>query len=357
MSNPYYQIYDGEIFVKSRCIWHENTLMDFFRSLLISQGYAAKDGSNKIFTKGRHTVIVCLVDDFSSCSSDYNISLPYLFNKDTLVITDNCVTVPTQFDVLRLPSSFYGIYAHEPDTKEWEPDRRFGLSVNRLDAKRIQLFLEIALRTWLAKTSFDELDYINFNCWSWDGDNTTPTGLKENFINQYNNLEPQYQKAFSEVFQIYSKQMPLYNHKLTTEEAHLKSWLNIVAETYSSDCNVALSEKMFRALCLPAPWVTWSGKYTVAHLRSLGFDTLNDLIEHKYDSAIELKTAGWGDKLTDFVFECIDTVNKFNQSDFSRLQSRCNEAAIHNRKLLADMQKAWPSDFAAWLPGFLDRLK
>lgn len=357
MSDPYHQIYDGEIFVKSQCIWHENTLMDFFRSLLIGQGYTAKDGSNKVFAKGQHTVVVCLVDDFSSCSTDYNIALPYLFNKNTLVITDNCVTVPTQYQVLRLPSSFYGIYAHVPETADWEPDRRFGLSINRLDAKRMQVFLEIALRTWLAKTAFDKLDYINFNCWSWDGDNTTKEGLKANFRKQYSELEEQYQKAYSEVNQIYSKQMPFVNHDMTPDQAHHRAWLNIVCETYSSDCNVALSEKIFRALCLPAPWVTWAGKYTVAHLRSLGFDTLHDIIDHKYDSAIELKTATWGDKLTDFVFESIDIVNRFQQKDQARLKTRCIEAAEHNQKLLAEMQKAWPGDFAAWLPTLLDKLK
>ena len=152
--------------------------------------------------------------------------------------------------------------------------------------------------------------------------------------------------------------VPFINFSGDLDQAIVDSQFSLVIETYFDwPDTIAFSEKIFRALCLPAPWITWAGKYTVAHLRSLGFDTLHDIIDHKYDSAIELKTATWGDKLTDFVFESIDIVNRFQQRDQARLKSRCIEAAEHNQKLLAEMQHSWPRDFANWLPGLLDKLK
>ena len=112
MVDLYHAIYENEIFKKSNCIWHENTLLDFFRSNLIALGYTAVDPSNKVWKRGDKTVVACLVDDFSTCSTNYSTSLPYLFDKDTVVITDNRINVPTQYQVCQLPSSFYGIYAH-----------------------------------------------------------------------------------------------------------------------------------------------------------------------------------------------------------------------------------------------------
>ena len=146
MTDPYHEIYTGEIFQTSQCIWHENNLLDFFRSNLISLGYQSVDGNNKVWRRGNQTVVVCLVDDFTTCSENYSLSVPYLFDTNTVVITDNRVNVPTQYRVCQLPASFYGIYAHTPAVNTWQPDRRFCFAVNRMDHKRMLMFLEMRLR-------------------------------------------------------------------------------------------------------------------------------------------------------------------------------------------------------------------
>jgi hypothetical protein len=38
------------------------------------------------------------------------------------------------------------------------------------------------------------------------------------------------------------------------------------------------------------------------------------------------------------------------------LQQRCQQAAEHNRKLLQDMQRAWPGDFQQWQQTLLTQL-
>ena len=360
MTDLYHQIYQGEIFQKSQCIWHENTLMNFFRSNLLSLGYEPLNDNNKVYQRGTRQVVICLVDDFSTCSTNHNTSLPYLFDKDTVVITDNYITVPTQYQVCQLPPSFFGIYNHTPSDAKWNPDRRFNFSVNRLDTKRMLVLLEIWNRVMLmALNGFkvDNLDYINFNCWSWSGDNGSVNGLKENFTQQWQQLELQYQEVYQHVYDDLLPHMPFCNHDLEHKQSHLQAWANIVIETYSSDTTVALSEKMFRALCLPVPWIVYSGKHTVAYLHSLGFDVLHDLISHDYDSIIENKTADPGDKMVVFIFEGHDAVEKIKATSWPELSQRCEQAAQHNQNLLAQMQSNWPTDFANWWPSVIEKIK
>jgi cation transport regulator ChaB len=198
------------------------------------------------------------------------------------------------------------------------------------------------------------LDYVNFNCWSWDGDNTSPEGLRANFERQFQHLESQFQEVYNETYNSVLDKMPFRNHALSQEQAHVSAWMNIVMETYSSDNTVALSEKTFRALCLPVPWQLYSGRHTVARLASLGFDTLADTVTHRYDSMIENRTAAYGDKMVDFLFEATENTQQFQQQDIA---DRCVQAAEHNIALLQSMQQQWPIDFAAWWPGVLEKIQ
>jgi hypothetical protein len=361
MSDLYHEIYTGEIFQTSQCIWHENTLLDFFRSNLIALGYTSISDSNKVWRRDHQTVVVCLVDDFSTCSENYSATLPYQFDRDTVVITDNHVNIPTQYTVCQLPASFFGIYAHRPQADKWVPNRRFTFAVNRMDPKRMLMFLEMRLRSaYILETQFldqqllGSLDYMNFNCWSWHGDNTTSEGLRANFEQQYQQLEPQFREVYDETYKAVLDQMPFRNHDLTQEQAHVSAWMNIVMETYSSDTTVALSEKIFRALCLPVPWMVYSGRHTVAYLHSLGFDVMRDVVEHKYDNMQENRTAVYGDKMVDFLFEGVDAVERM-QTDCPEM--RASQAATTNQQLLYTMRKQWPEDFSAWWPTVVEQIR
>lgn len=356
MADLYHAIYDGEIFQKSRCIWHENILMDYFRSTLTALGYSSVDPSNKVWQRGNKKVVVCLVDDFSTCSTEYSTKIPYLFDRGTTVITDNHVNCPTQYQVIQLPTSFFGIYNHVPTVPDWAPKRRFNFAVNRLDAKRMLMFLE--LHSLQAKHAVSpNIDYVNFNCWAWDGDNTSKQGLQDSFAKQFGLLDEAHQEQYRATFQLMLSKMPYRNHDLSMEQSHLGAWVNLVMETYSSDTTIALSEKMFRALCLPVPWAIYSGKYTVAYLKSLGFDILDDLVDHRYDSIIENHTAAYGDKMIEYIFEADRAATEMQAKPFTEVKARCEQAAQHNQKLLAEMQQQWPVDFATWLPNVIEQIK
>lgn len=353
MTDPYHHIYTGDVFQQSECIWHENTLLDFFRSSLKSLGYHSMSDSNKVWRRGDRTVVVCLVDDYTTCAERFDVGLPYIFNQNTTVITDTHVQTPTQYQVCELPPSFFGIYAHAPE-HQWTPQRRFTMGINRLDSKRLLMFLELMLRSEYLEA---DLDHVNFNCWRWDGDNTSLQGLKQNFETQYQELESQFHEVYHNIHSKIQDRMPYANHSLTQEQAHTRSWLNIVMETYSADNTIALSEKTFRALCLPVPWQLYSGRNTVARLHSLGFDTLQDIVSHRYDSMIENRTAAYGDKMVDFLFEATDNVQALQAQDLESIVQRCCQAATHNQQQLAALRQQWPQDFAAWWPQVLERIQ
>jgi hypothetical protein len=356
MSDPYHKIYTGEIFEESQCIWHENNLLDFFRSTLMSLGYNSIDTSRKVWQRGQQKVVVCLVDDFSTCSENYSTPVPYLFDRNTTVITDNYVACPTMYQVCQLPASFFGIYYYKPQIQTWVPNHRFNFAVNRIDTKRLTAFLELQLRSYLTTNSTADQDLINFNCWSWQGDNSTAEGVQKILEHQFSLLGENYQTAYRVTLDRLLDKMPYRNHDLSQEAAHVSAWLNLVMETYSSDTTVALSEKTFRALSLPVPCMLYAGRQSIAYLRSLGFDTMSDIVEHRYDKMLELNTAEYGDKIVDFIFEGIDTVESM-QANPKKVRIRSHQAAETNQKLLLKMKQSWPSDFAAWLPGVIEKIK
>lgn len=347
MVSSYQTIYDSEIWQQSQCIWHENSLMDFFRTQLSALGYQRCSDSGKIWQRGGRRVVICIVDDFTSCSQDWSTKTPYLFDRDTIVITDNWVPCPTRYRVLRLPDSFFGVYAHEPLSRAWQPDRRFCFTAKRLDSKRMSLMLELQMRADLMGLPPD-VDLVNFGCWSWDGDNTSAAGLRANWDRQFELLDDSLKQIYDNTYQSLKSRMPLLNHGHDLEQAHHSAWINLVIETYSSDQVIAFSEKIFRCLTIPVPWMLWGSRNAIAWLTSMGFDTLTDLVDHQYDHMIEQQTATFGDKMVDWIFEASETVTRLQAQPRQDLELRLLAATKHNRDLLRQMRMNWPGDFAAW---------
>ena len=347
MKELYHHIFDGEIYQKSQCIWHENVLLDGLRSCLVNLGYNSVSASRKVWQRDSKQVVTCPVDDFTTCSHSTDDRVSRLFDPDTVVITDNHVSCPTVYTVHQLPTSFYGIYAYQPQQREWQPDRRFNLAINRLDIKRMILMLEYRKRLpW--HDGREVMDYVNFNCWAWDGDNSSVQGLRTNFMQQWSLLDPVQQDAYQAVMDRDLPPMPWRNHDLDLEPSLHRAWLNLVVETYSSDSVIALSEKTFRALVTPVPWMLYAGRHAVVYLESLGFDCLTDVVPHGYDDRTETKTADYGDKCVDWFWMAQENYARLQDLDFAWLQQRCREAADHNRDLLRTMRQQWPTQQAHW---------
>ena len=132
--------------------------------------------------------------------------------------------------------------------------------------------------------------------------------------------------------------------------------LILVMETYISFNSVAISEKTFRALVTPAPFMVCSGQGTIPYLRSLGFDTLDGLFDHGYDTAPEREDYLLVDKVRNFIDWAQLNHSRLLAQDFNQLQIRCANMALHNQQLLFSMRRRWPRDFSQWLPGVIDTL-
>jgi hypothetical protein len=206
------------------------------------------------------------------------------------------------------------------------------------------LMLEIGLRVHLHK------GYVNFNCSRRDQNNTADPAVSaaaqglEYWNDHWNQTSTEYRAHYQKSYELLTAQMPVRNYEIDHDEIFNRSFLNIIAETYSSDNNISLSEKIFRALVTPAPWTVSSGRYTVAYLTSLGFDTVSDLVDHNhYDRLIEVQ-----EKQRIFVWKSLEIVRAIKSKELAILQSRCQRAATHNQTVLAEMAAEWPNDFVQW---------
>jgi hypothetical protein len=327
-------IHTTEVWKKTACLKKEDQANDLIFNLLEQQGYSKTD-HHRIFKRDNKTAIVSLVDDFRSCSTDYDIDLPYLFDRNTTVITDNRVTCPTIFSVINLPASFFGIYSYTPDEQFWQPERNFAFQINRIDARRFKLMVDLAWRTRL------DSGYINFNCEDRDHPEFT---VEQCFVQHWPALGAEDQKYQSVADKI-SSLMPLKNYNLEFDQVPFRVWMNLVVETYSSDDTITISEKLFRALVTPAPWTVYSGRYTVAYLESLGFDCMRDIIDHnQYDRLKEVEN-----KLNIFNWISLEFVEKLKEIGIDSVRQRCLAASQHNQKLLSEMNQQWSFEFTNFL--------
>jgi hypothetical protein len=151
--------------------------------------------------------------------------------------------------------------------------------------------------------------------------------------------------------------IPIRNHNLTIEQAHVNSWINVVVETYAGDHTIAFSEKIFRALVTPAPWTVYSALGAVNYLKKLGFDTLDDIVDHSYNLVTQDDTINGIKKIQAFITSNLALYQQLQRQDFNWVKARCYQAATHNRQHLSKLQQQWPLDFATWLSSIVTELK
>lgn len=334
ISNTMSTIHHGEIWHTSQCLRHEVAAVAKIYSQLTKQQYQNKNiisQTRSIWQREHHQVVVSLVDDAWDCAEDRGQDTPYLFDATTTVITDNWINTPTVYQVARLPNSFYGIYSYTPADQTWSPDRDYTFAVNRVDLKRMRILLNLYRYVGLHR------GYVNFNCEARDNATLSP---QQAFLEQLVHAETKELPTFH----IMAGMMPIKNYTINHDQTYTRSWLNIIVETYSSDNVISFSEKIFRCLVTPVPWVAYCGRYTIAKLRCLGFDVLSDIVDHNYDHVVEAQH-----KTATFVNTAHTTIDCLKQQDWSQLAARCQAAATHNQQLLAKMKSTWTTDFEVWL--------
>jgi hypothetical protein len=98
------------------------------------------------------------------------------------------------------------------------------------------------------------------------------------------------------------------------------------------------SEKIFRALQTPRPWVLCTSPGAVKLLKDHGFDVLDDCVDHSYDCVLDQS------KRMDVM---LDSAVSFDSADYERYII----AARHNQQHLAKLQQQWPDRLNGILHG------
>jgi len=342
--DKFYQIFDGEIFEKSLYLEHEHTLADFFSSMLTMLGYTTHEVERRIWKRNNTTVVVRLADDFNYSSHNRVGHQNQWFDPGTVVITDNQITGDTLYCVHQLPKSYFGIFSYVPELQNFIPYRDLHFSVNRIDNPRELLLLEFLKQS-------NGSHYINFNAWDQSDPSDTVQDCSNNFLKHWKNLADRHPR-FNKLALTTAGRLPLRNHNMSLEQVQLHAYVNMVIESYSGDATITFSEKIFRALCTPVPWTVYACTGAVDYLKTLGFDVLEDLVDHSYNQLPHIYPDAI-EKIQAFIMASTTHAAKLKTMNLEALQTRCSQAATHNQKLLATMRLSWPTDFASWLPSVI----
>ena len=255
-------------------------------------------------------------------------------NKNLLVT--NSWIVPGHLDSNKyeqfLPS-WYGIYAGPVETNPVHPEKKFNCFINRMDTIR-QSWLYQLIRYNIFEQGFVSFNMdvsVGFQQGKFSADTTAADVFEEQFQSHLN--------IFQVEHDLIKTQVPYRNFNSTISLDHIimTSEFSIVLETYF-DINEAItfSEKIFRCLKLPRPWILFAMKGSVQHLRNLGFDVLDDLVDHSYDSIefeIDRQVA---------LLELARTLCK--QTLTTEQIARCEQAAQHNQLRLNQMLDTFCAD-------------
>lgn len=255
-------------------------------------------------------------------------------NGTDLLVTNNWI-LPGQIDPARyeqFASSFYGMYAGKVQPGPTKIIKKFNCFIKRMDPIRQSWFYQLIRRDILAQGLVSFLmdtsrHVLQKQCAATDT-------AQEVFQQQFE----QWLKIFDAEHQIAKSIVPYRNFDVDLSTAIMQTQFSIVLETYfDRNSIITVSEKIFRCLKLPRPWILFSAKGAVAYLRNLGFDTLDDVVDHDcydgLDAAVQRQS-----KLLDLAEELI-------RLKFSNVMiTRCQQAADHNNRLLEDWWSTWHDD-------------
>lgn len=341
-SDTFYDIGSGEIFKKSCCMSKEQEVANLLINKLIDLGYTTQDPFRRVWKFQCKQVIVCLADDFVVCGANRNNGATKWFDSNTTVITDGYMPYPTEYTVCKLPPSYFGVFNYVPELQSFKPTRRFGLSINRMDGQRISILLELIA----SSGGLDQIltqDWINFNGFDAAAENLSKDNVDSNFLKYWKQVSSYYGNKYTVHIPEIMSALPIRNHNFSVEQAHVNCYLNLVIETYAGNATIAFSEKIFRALVTPAPWMLYSACHALEYLRSLGFDLLDDLLDHSYDSVIQEYPGQY--KIANFIKVAQQNYQKLISMELSDIIKCCQRATTHNQKLLTQFSQQWPTDF------------
>jgi hypothetical protein len=215
----------------------------------------------------------------------------------------------------QIPESFYGMYGGPVRYQAYTPVKDYNCFINRIDPNRQSWLYQL-----IRRGMFDQ-GFVTFNM---DTRNNTTLPLEL--------FEQQFEQGL-EIFRLEHEyirnQVPYRNFPADAElnNVIMQSKFSLVLETYFDNNDViTYSEKLFRCLKLPRPWAVFAMKGAVEQLRQMGYDVLDDIVDHSYDAI---------DFCIDRQVALLDLAKRLCRLEYNpALVERLERAAKHNRAVL-----------------------
>lgn len=232
--------------------------------------------------------------------------------------------------VLKMNNSVYGSFYYPYPTRGESIDKDFNCLMNRMDPFR-QSWLYQLVRNGL----FDR-GYISFNMDIDRVDHVQGLTQTQAFEKQFQ----EYCSIFADEHKIVKDLVPYKNFTDNGDITHviMNSKVTLILETYFSDNdNIVYSEKTFRSLQLPRPWMLFGARHAVKELKHIGFDILDDLVDHEYydnfDQPVERQSA------------ILSLMKDLINLDLNPYHDRLESAARYNQNILLEYSKTQAQDF------------
>jgi hypothetical protein len=205
-----------------------------------------------------------------------------------ITVTDNHSLVPVAGKIHSVLPEFWGQWRFDPVYVDRKPIDGYNCFMNRESGERSRLFNELSSRNILKQ------GLVSYNAY---GHNTLYKGG-------------------------------------TLEQYTIDSKISVVMETYILDTKIVFSEKIFRSLQLPRPWLLYCSPHSIELLKTHCFDVLEDYVDIAYDT---IKNH-WN--RMDAILDQLETsiTKKYTRRDYERFE----QAATHNQQLLAQFAMDWP---------------
>lgn len=242
-------------------------------------------------------------------------------DKKNLVIWTPTVYAQDNALIHQMSPQWYSLYFEHFDWnyQDTAPVKDFNCFINRMDVNR-QSWLYLLIRRNLFDRGFVSFNMDVSRLDNYDPTVSASTVFDQQFQSHMTNFEDEHRIARSIV--------PYRNFDTQDLVAVLmQSRFSIVLETYFAvPDEITFTEKTFRTLVCPRPWLLYAAPGAVKTLRNWGFDVLDDLVDHTaYDNVndcIQRQTA---------ILDLAETMCKF---DVTANQTRLQQAAAHNLSLL-----------------------
>lgn len=181
------------------------------------------------------------------------------------LVTDNIVYI----EHIALYPEFWGTFSYDPVYINRVPTKTFNCFINRVCQFRQSWFYQLVRKKLIDRGSVSfKLDYRG-----------EPRGRALYEMNFKGN------EIFEYEHNLMRDQVPFCNFSGDLDQVVVDSCVSLVIETYFDRTDtIAFSEKIFRALQLPRPFLLFASPGAVSVLRNFGFDVWDNWVDHSYDS-------------------------------------------------------------------------